>query len=390
MQSQLVTSGVPSLDDYLGGGLVAGDNIVWLADDLSNAEKFCHAFAAVEPQQCVWLSFEIEPGCSIPGVRVVSLSTDAVAADPDVVIALIIEEARGRPRVVISGFDDLFLRCGAVVAADFYRQTCPRLFDMGAVAAWPSDRNVLAASVAAQLSQIAQCVFELRTDTLRVVKADGRPPSFQGALAEVSYDDSGAPAVGRELVVGRLGEGLRRLRHERNLTQKQVADLAGVTPGAISQAESGRRGLSLETLVPLCEQLEIGLDELLGTHRPRPHILARRDRRPLDGETTVLFDDPDLGTRAYRTQLEPRQEASPPFAHKGIEIVLVSKGLVMVDLGTDTPVMRAGDALMVTADPVRSWSNLGPETAELFWVVVSIGAPNPNPNPNLAPNPNAH
>ena len=60
--------------------------------------------------------------------------------------------------------------------------------------------------------------------------------------------------------------------------------------------------------------------------------------------------------------------------------MLVSKGLVMVDLGTDTPVMRAGDALMVTADPVRSWSNLGPETAELFWVVVSIGAPNPNPN----------
>ena len=126
----------------------------------------------------------------------------------------------------------------------------------------------------------------------------------------------------------------------------------------------------------MCEQLSIGIDELLGTHRPRPHILARRDRRPLDDETTVLFDDPDLGTRAYRTELAPRQEATPPFAHKGIEMVLVSKGLVMVDLGTDTPVMRAGDALMVTKDPVRSWSNLGPTTAELFWIVVSIGGRN--------------
>jgi transcriptional regulator with XRE-family HTH domain len=372
MENRVVSSGVPSLDEYLGGGLVGGDNLVWFTDDLDAVDPFCQAFAAVEPDDCVWLSFGTTSNCSVTGVRLVGLSVDAVVADPEAVIAQILEEARDRPRLVITDFDELFIRCGASVAADFYRQTCPRLFDMGAVAVWPSDRSVLASSVATQMSQIAQCVFELRSDTFRVVKADGRPPSVQGALAELHDDGRGAPVIGRELVVGRLGEGLRRLRHERNLTHKQVAGIAGVTPGAISQAEAGRRGLSLETLVPMCEQLGIGLDELLGTRRPRPHILARRDRRPLDDETTVLFDDPDLGTRAYRIELAPRQEVAPPFAHKGIEMVLVSRGLVMVDLGSDTPVMRAGDALMVTADPVRSWSNLGPGAAELFWVVVSV------------------
>ena len=63
----------------------------------------------------------------------------------------------------------------------------------------------------------------------------------------------GVPEVGRDLVVGRLGEGLRRLRGRRNLTQRQLAELATVTPAAISQAESGRRGLSLETLVILSD-----------------------------------------------------------------------------------------------------------------------------------------
>ena len=247
MYGELVTSGVPSLDDYLGGGLVAGDNVVWFADDFATADHFRQAFAAAHPDSTVWFSFGPDAQCSAPGVRVVHLSADTVADDPDRVIAQITEDAQSRPRVVIADIDFLYARSGAVAAADFYRQTCPRLFDMGTVAVWPSDRNVLAASVASQMSQIAQCVFEIRTDTLRVVKADGRPRSFQGALAELTYDDTGAPLIGRELVVGRLGEGLRRLRHERNLTQKQIADIAGVTPGAISQAEAGRRGLSLET-----------------------------------------------------------------------------------------------------------------------------------------------
>jgi hypothetical protein len=76
----LVSSGVPSLDDYLGGGLVEGDNLVWFADELEAVDPFCRAFAEIEPERCVWFSFGSRTPPSVPGVRGVRLSTDAVAA----------------------------------------------------------------------------------------------------------------------------------------------------------------------------------------------------------------------------------------------------------------------------------------------------------------------
>jgi transcriptional regulator with XRE-family HTH domain len=173
-----------------------------------------------------------------------------------------------------------------------------------------------------------------------------------------------------------VGEGLRRVRRERNLTQGQIAALAGVTPAAISQAEAGRRGLSLDTLIPLCEALGIGVDDLLGSSSASArHALARRDRRTTgrtgDGEAVMaLFDDPAPGVRAYLVRLAPDEEGAPPFSHKGPELVLVASGLVLIDLGDTTPVVRAGDALMVRSAPLLRWTNLGPGTAQLFWVLT--------------------
>src|SRR5690606_8518222 len=156
---------------------------------------------------------------------------------------------------------------------------------------------------------------------LRVVKAEGRPSKLQGALVDLERGD-GEVRVTREHAVGRVGEGLRRLRKARNLNQRQLAELAGVTPAAISQTESGRRGLSLDTLLPRGETLGIGLDALLGSRGTPDHVVARRDRSRVEGSVTALFDDPAPGMRAYLVRLGAEEDGVPPFAHKGIELVL--------------------------------------------------------------------
>jgi transcriptional regulator with XRE-family HTH domain len=202
-----------------------------------------------------------------------------------------------------------------------------------------------------------------------VLKAEGRPLSYQGALAKLETDASGQPLVGGELGAGRLAEGLRRLRRERKLSQKQLAELADVTPSAISQAETARRNLSLETLLTLCARLPVSMDELLGTVATTRRLLARREGRPVDAHTTALCDSASLRTSIYRVQLPPREAGVPFLAHKGTETILVARGLVLVDLGDDTPVLRSGDALVVARDPVKGWTNLTNEVAELFWIL---------------------
>jgi quercetin dioxygenase-like cupin family protein len=103
--------------------------------------------------------------------------------------------------------------------------------------------------------------------------------------------------------------------------------------------------------------------------RDTDYVLARRDRTRSNDVVTPLLDDTDAGLRAYLVRLPAGSAGSPPMVHKGVELVVVAAGLVQVDLGTDTPVMRSGDAVLATRVAVRGWRNLAAEPARLFWVL---------------------
>ena len=362
------TTGVPSLDVLLGGGLVRGDNVVLTGEAPGVGLALARAFVDADPERALWVALCPPPDGLSQAVEVL-VAPPVTSSDLESCVATITDAASTRPRVVVDGLDAVCERLGPEPTTELYRLCCPRLFDQHAIACWPFAREVVGPSVAARIAGVAQVVLELRADAIRVAKAEGRSLQLQGALAELEpTGPDGRPLVGRDLVAGRLGEGLKRLRRARRLTQRDLAGMAGVTPAAISQAESGRRGLSLETLVQLCDALDTGLDDLLGTARSSGHVLARRDGRPDRAGTVALFDSPGEGSAAYRVELPPGGSGAPPFAHKGPELVLVGRGLVLVDLGDDTPVMRTGDALRVLADPIGGWANLGTEAAELFWL----------------------
>lgn len=367
------TTGVPTLDAFLGGGLLAGDNVVWVDDDRPAALWFCRqmlgAGSAAGPNRFVSFGGGGDPPLLPPDVEVVDLPTTGRRADPAALATAILalDHPEGS-RIVFDGLDALVARWGAPAALQLYTTVCPRLFERGALAYWTGSREWLSNALLESITRIAQCVFDVRDRRLRVAKAEGRPAQRQGALVDVERRDDGTFELGREHVVGRVGAGMRRVRQARNLTQSQIATLANVTPAAISQTESGRRGLSLETLVPLCETLGIGLDDLLGTAATQDVVLARRDRLAVGHDVVALFDDPARGPRTYLVRLDVGESGAPPFTHKGVELVLVASGLVLLDTGDSTPVMRAGDAVMVRRVVIERWTNLGDEPAQLFWV----------------------
>ncbi len=284
----------------------------------------------------------------------------------EVEAAILADDIGEGDRIVVAGVGDLVSAFGAEATIESYRRTCPRLFERGAIAYWMASRDLVGSTVVDGVSRVAQCVFELRDDRFRVLKAEGRSSWLHGALVDLDLSGD-QPVVSREHAVGRLGEGLRRVRSERGLTQAQMAALARVTPAAVSQAETGRRGLSLDTLVPLVESLGLGLDDLLGTGRPKGPFIARSDRRP-PSTGSALFDDADVGPRVHLVQLGGGESQRVPIATRGTELVLCIEGLVMVDLVRTSPILRAQDALMVTEESVQSFTNLGQGSASVYWV----------------------
>lgn len=61
-----------------------------------------------------------------------------------------------------------------------------------------------------------------------------------------------------------LGARIRALREWRDLSQKGLADLAGLKRGAIAHYEQGKHQLSLGALVRLADALGTTTDALLG------------------------------------------------------------------------------------------------------------------------------
>ena len=368
-------SGVPDLDELMGG-LILGDNMVWVIDDTDVVERLEDALLAEALQRkqlCAYVTGQSDPARLRtrlgPSVTILDGRPRGSHANAAVLETAILEAGGGTPPgcVVIEGLDRFARRWGPALAVAFFSRVCPKLFDLGALAYWRAPRRELGRSFIDQITQVTQCVLEVGDRHLRVIKAEGRPGSVQGRLLRLRVED-GAIRLEDDRALGRVARGVQRLRQERNLTQTDLARMLNVTPSAISQAEAGRRGLSLDTLLTLADRFGVRLDDLLSAAPVSGYVLARRPRGRT-ATTSALLDDPKAGLRAYLVRLGPGESATPDIVHKGPELVLVASGLVQVTMGTDTPVMRAGDATLATRVTVSGWRNLTNEPALVFWVL---------------------
>lgn len=60
-----------------------------------------------------------------------------------------------------------------------------------------------------------------------------------------------------------MGNRIRLARKAQNLSQEQLAELCGISVSYMGHIERGSRKMSLETLVSLCEALNVSSDYLL-------------------------------------------------------------------------------------------------------------------------------
>jgi transcriptional regulator with XRE-family HTH domain len=369
------STGHADLDEVLGG-LLPGDNVVWVTTSdgpFAALERSFLVEGLRHGEPCLYVTTGRSPATLRShvgeGLEVFDARPGHPLADPTALERKVIDYAGRAPgRIVFDNLDAFVRRWGRRRALALFSRACPQLYDFGALAYWRGSRPVLGTALLDGITKVTQCVLDLSGSHLRIAKAEGRPATT-GRLLHVRPGPDGIPSFEPERALGRLAEGLRRLRQERHLSQADLARLAGVSPSAISQAEAGHRGLSLETLLVLAERTGIGLDDLLALRGTGDYILARRDRLGPRQRHVALLDDPDVGLRAYLIQLGPAERSTPPVSHKGVELVLVAAGLIQAELGTGSPVLRAGDAVLAVRASVVAWRNLLGEPASLFWII---------------------
>ena len=74
-----------------------------------------------------------------------------------------------------------------------------------------------------------------------------------------------------------FNENLRRVREQKGLSQKDVAEKIGVAKSTYSLYESGNREPNVQTIKKIADVLEVSADELLGINMDATTLAAHFD-----------------------------------------------------------------------------------------------------------------
>lgn len=360
------STGSPDLDRALGG-LYWGDNVVFEVRHRGQEHPFFTALASETTQSAAIARVQLTDA---EGVAAPVIDGRLGAHDrPGALLQAVRAFGRANPRSVLlfDPMEDMVERWGVETTHRFFARCCPMLLDLGAVAYWSVSLVPELAALRSAVVDITQCVLALEEHRLRVVKADGRTPGIEGTV----YAYQGGTTLRIAPATSRLAAALKSVREARGLSQTELARVAGVSPSAISHAERGQSGLSLDTVVDLAGRLGVSLDDLLrGADGPGYRLARRLDPSERSaGGALPLLDDPAIGMRVMLVRLGRGESGSPPIAHKGVESIAVASGLVQVRLGDRHAALRTGEALVAERAPISGWRNLGDGDAAFFWIL---------------------
>ncbi|MBW8486651.1 helix-turn-helix domain-containing protein [Actinomadura parmotrematis] len=146
-----------------------------------------------------------------------------------------------------------------------------------------------------------------------------------------------------EDVLAGVGDRLRALRRERDLTLAALAEATGISVSTLSRLESGKRRPTLELLLPLARAHRVPLDELVGAP-PTGDPRVRLEPRVTEWATVLPLTRRPGGVQAYKMILPAERNRPEQRTHEGYEWLYVLSGRLRLVLAEHDLTMGPGEA----------------------------------------------
>ena len=174
-----------------------------------------------------------------------------------------------------------------------------------------------------------------------------------------------------------IGEKIRRLRMELQLTQEELADRAELTKGYISQVERDLASPSIATLVDLLEALGTTIGEFFSDDKANQKVIFKKDdifiKEEPDYNMTINWIVPN----AQKNEMEPIIINLAPGGmsyddepHHGEEFGYILKGEIELVLGTKRYKVKKGESFYYKADIDHKLKNSSTSMASVLWVAT--------------------
>lgn len=182
-----------------------------------------------------------------------------------------------------------------------------------------------------------------------------------------------------------LGKKLRQLRDERNISQRDLARLAGLSPNSISLIERDETSPSVATLQSLATALNIRMSYFFEEETPSSVLHIKAGSRPKIESEGVVIEG--MGKTLPFQELEPFSIALEPHAgsggerqvvHSGHEFVYCLQGKIEYVIDGKVYLLETGDILIFEATLPHLWRN--PFEIESKFILV-LQTPNASREP---------
>lgn len=184
-----------------------------------------------------------------------------------------------------------------------------------------------------------------------------------------------AEETSNNAVVAAIGNRLRTLRQEREMTLQELADVTDLSPSMLSLVERGRATPSIQSLIVLANALNVTMSDLVVTEQAdEERIVVRASEQPFvktaqNAIRRVMREDRSRGVSIAINEYEPDTgSALKRGGHTGFEYGFVLEGNLTVELENATYQLKAGDLISFESKrPHRFWNN-GAKRARTLWI----------------------
>lgn len=160
-----------------------------------------------------------------------------------------------------------------------------------------------------------------------------------------------------------VGQRIRMLREQRNLSLRALAERCGLSINAISKIEHGENSPTVASLHLLASGLGVPITEFFKDASDRTTVFVKRDHRLHTQHSGLSIESLGIGLRNQQLEpflvtLQPDTGVDSEFVtHAGQEFVYCLHGEIVYDIGDEVYHMEAGDSLLFEASQPHRFLN---------------------------------
>ncbi|WP_033167696.1 cupin domain-containing protein [Clostridium sp. KNHs205] len=172
----------------------------------------------------------------------------------------------------------------------------------------------------------------------------------------------------------KIGEKIKELRVQKNLTQEELADRAELSKGFISQLERDLTSPSIATLVDILQCLGTNLEEFFSDTSTEQVVFKKSDYfEKIDPElkNCIQWIIPNAQKNMLEPillTLEPGGSTYPDNPHEGEEFGYVLNGSIVLHIGNKTYKAKKGESFYYKAGKNHYISASDKQGASLLWI----------------------